>query len=363
VSDSLEPKLVAPAAKARASVARMTCYWYVACESAELGRGKNLAVTILGIPLVLFRARDGAVGALLDRCPHRNVPLSAGRVADNCLQCPYHGWEFATDGRCTRVPGLLADESLRGRNAVSYPVAESQGFIWVYPSLDAPPQTRPFELPLVGDPHYTHARRQARAKGTLHATIENALDVPHTSFLHRGLFRGSGRRNTITAVVRRWSDHCEAEYVGEPRPQGLVGRVLAPSGGAVVHFDRFFLPSIAQVDYRLGSDTHVCVTSMCTPVSDFDTKLFAMISYRIGKVPGWAIRPFLEPVGRLIFAQDAKILRMQTEAIHRFGGEQFVSTEIDLLGPHIWRLMKAAALGPVPASADPELEKRVDMSV
>ena len=37
------------------------------------------------------------------------------------------------------------------------------------------------------------------------------------------------------------SDRVEAEYLGEPRPEGLAARILSPSGGTVVHFDRFFL--------------------------------------------------------------------------------------------------------------------------
>jgi phenylpropionate dioxygenase-like ring-hydroxylating dioxygenase large terminal subunit len=314
--------------------------------------------------MVVFRTAGGEVGALLDRCPHRNVPLSIGRVEGQCLRCPYHGWEFSTEGRCTKIPGLVNDEvDKRGRRATSYPVREQQGYVWVFPNAEVEPTTEPFHIPHLDDGRYTHAHRKAHASGSLHATIENALDVPHTSFLHKGLFRGAGKRNDITAVVKRWSDRVEAEYVGEPRPEGVVGRVLAPRGGEVVHFDRFFLPSVAQVDYSIGDDTHILVSSMCTPVSDFETKLFAVVSFRLGKVPGWAIKPVLEPLGRFIFAQDAKILRIQTDTIRRFGGEQYASTEIDVLGPDIWRLMKSAAKGDVKPKDDEPAVREVQLNV
>src|SRR5206468_4349675 len=97
------------------------------------------------------------------------------------------------------------------------------------------------------------------------ATAENILDVPHTAFLHRGLFRG-GSAHRITAVVRRRTDRVEVEYVGEPRPGGLLGRILAPRGGTVTHFDRFILPSVAQVEYRLGERSHLVITNVLTPV-------------------------------------------------------------------------------------------------
>lgn len=359
----LEPTLVAPRGKPHLSVARMTDYWYVACRSNELATGKTRAVTVLGIPLVLFRNRAGQVGALLDRCPHRNVPLSAGRVQGENLQCGYHGWEFGPGGGCARIPGLIGPQDMSGRNAVAYPVREQQGYVWVFASAEVEPQAEPYTIPYLDEPGYTHARRLAEARGTVHATIENALDVPHTSYLHKGLFRGTGTRNDITAVVRRWADRCEAQYVGEPRPEGLAARLLSPGGGEVVHHDRFFLPSIAQVEYRLGADTHFCVTSMCTPVSDFHTLLYAVVSFRLRRVPGWLIKPLLEPVGRAIFAQDAKILKLQTDNVRRFGGEQFVSTEIDVLGPHIWRLMRQAERGTVAEQDAAPFEKRVHMNV
>lgn len=359
----LEPQLTAPLVKKGLSVARMTDYWYVACRSSDLRSKRPLKVTILGIPMVVFRTESGAVGALLDRCPHRNVPLSEGTVVGDCLQCPYHGWEFDTGGACQKIPGLVGDTNLEGRGAVGFPAREQQGFIWVYANEHGEPKTEPFPLPHLDDPRYTHARRRAQADGTLLATIENALDVPHTSYLHKGLFRGTGVRNDITAEVRRWGDRCEAQYIGEPAPRGLAARILAPKGGEVVHYDRFFLPGVAQVDYALGDTTHFCVTSLCTPVSDFHTVLWAVVSFRLRWIPGWLVKLFMEPIGRKIFAQDAKMLALQSANLQQFGGEQFTSTEIDTLGPHIWRLMKAAERGTAEPSAEPLHSKTIRMNV
>ena len=73
-------------------MARLARHWYVACQSKEL-RKKPLARTVVGLPLVLFRDAEGRAQALLDRCPHRNAPLSLGRVTnEGRLECAYHGW-------------------------------------------------------------------------------------------------------------------------------------------------------------------------------------------------------------------------------------------------------------------------------
>jgi hypothetical protein len=188
---------------------------------------------------------------------------------------------------------------------------------------------------------YTTVVQVVEAPGTLHATIENALDVPHTAFLHRGLFRSKSRGLTIEARVTRTKDRVIAQYLGEPKPPGIVAKLLSSSDGTVTHFDRFILPSIAEVEYSLGTENHILVASAMTPVSDFVTRIFAVVSFRL-RIPGSLIKPFLHPIALAIFKQDARILKLQTETIQRFGGEQFASTEIDVLGRHIWRLMKQA---------------------
>jgi len=64
-------------------------FWYIACRADELASKKPIGVTILQQPLVLFRAADGSVAALEDRCAHRHAPLSQGRIGDSQLECPY----------------------------------------------------------------------------------------------------------------------------------------------------------------------------------------------------------------------------------------------------------------------------------
>jgi hypothetical protein len=172
--------------------------------------------------------------------------------------------------------------------------------------------------------------------------------VPHTAFLHKGLFRGAGAKKRINVRVTRAADRVEAEYIGEPRPEGIAGKMLSPSGGVVTHFDRFILPSIAQVEYRLGEENHFLITTLCTPVDDFRTRLNASILFRT-RFPGWLVRLLIEPVARRIFNQDAAMLKRQTDAARRFGGEHYTSTEIDVLGLQIWQLLKRAERGEPPA--------------
>src|SRR5689334_5189202 len=118
--------------------------WYFAVTGDRLGRGRMLAKTLLGEPLVLGRGGDGRVFALRDICPHRGIPLSDGGFDGREIQCCYHGWRFDVEGRCTAIPSLCPDQEFDlGRIRVrAYPATEVQGNVWVYFGKDpaaAPP--------------------------------------------------------------------------------------------------------------------------------------------------------------------------------------------------------------------------------
>lgn len=335
--------------KGRTSVVRLADQWFIACAAAELGREKPIAITIQDVPYAVFRDASGTAHALLDRCPHRNVPLSGGEVVrDGTLQCPYHGWRFDGAGTCKHVPSLLGEPEAKARSATAFPTVELDGWVWVYSTPFGPDRAMPAKTPhrfaLVGKSGYTTVHQTVEAEGTMYSAIENALDVPHTAFLHRGLFRTESRGITLQVKVTRTHDRVVAEYLGEPRPPGIVAKILSPSGGIVQHWDRFILPSIAQVEYRIGDENHFLADTVCTPVSDFVTRLHAVVSFR-SRIPGAVLAPIVKPLALRVFQQDAAILKAQTERIQQFGGEQFASTEIDVLGRHIWRLLKSAERG------------------
>ena len=68
-------------------------YWYPVLESRLLKK-RPKAIKVLGEKIVLMRDGD-KVRALHDRCPHRGVPLSAGRREfPGTISCIYHGWTY-----------------------------------------------------------------------------------------------------------------------------------------------------------------------------------------------------------------------------------------------------------------------------
>src|SRR5579863_3320431 len=102
--------------------------WYVAAFPDEVGR-TLLARTFLNEDVVLFRKQDGSLSALEDRCAHRRLPLSAGRLLGDTIQCGYHGLVYNGTGACIKVPG---QEIPNGTRVRSYPVIERNQYVWIW---------------------------------------------------------------------------------------------------------------------------------------------------------------------------------------------------------------------------------------
>ena len=136
----------------------------------------------------------------------------------------------------------------------------------------------------------------------------------------------------------------EIEYLDEPRPSGLAAKIIAPNVTEVNHFDRFLLPSMAQVEYRFGNNYNLLVTQAMTPVSDFQIRNFLVVTFRLG-LAGWVMQPLVKFLLSSIIRQDAVILKAQAENIRRFGGEQFMSTDVDLVSSQIWFMLQQAERG------------------
>ncbi|MEO0947624.1 MAG: aromatic ring-hydroxylating dioxygenase subunit alpha [Cyanobacteria bacterium J06641_5] len=154
--------------------------WYVVAPSAELKGDRPLGVTLWQQDIVLYRHTDGTVSALEDRCPHRQVKLSQGKVLGDRLECAYHGWQFEASGRCARVPYLQARQKLPACKLQPYPVREQDGFIWLFPG-DAALADR---LPLLGLPEWDDLNFIAsvatiECQAHFSFLIENLMDMYH----------------------------------------------------------------------------------------------------------------------------------------------------------------------------------------
>jgi len=333
-----------------ASIARVNP-WLITCLSRELGQTAPLGIIADKHRVVLFRDATGKPAALEDRCAHRNSPLSLGSANNGVLTCRYHGWTYAGDGAVISIPALCEQDRPHGQYKVRrYHAAEQEGFIWITLS-ETPPREPPPRFANLGSAGWTSFIMKTRFKAPMEACLENFLDCPHATFLHRYWFR-TPTAKPVKATVRTLMDGVEAEFFEEPREKSLVWWLLAPQGGPMRHTDRFIAPRTSRVDYQFPSGSHYTITSSCTALSDSETEVYTVITFRYGWI-GPLVRVLFEPLARRIIRQDVEMLGAQYRNVSRFGGPKFVSTHADLLGRHIVSWRRALEDGePPPAPGD-----------
>ena len=158
-------------------------HWYVAAKSDEV-KNKPFRRIFLNEPVVLFRTADGTPIALEDRCPHRHLPLSMGKlIGDDVLQCHYHGLRFDTNGQCVRVPGQdMIPVSARVKK---YPVVERYKWLWIWmgdPALADPDTIVDFHW--FDDPNWGAKSDYLHAQCNWQLVVDNLLDLTHLAFVH-----------------------------------------------------------------------------------------------------------------------------------------------------------------------------------
>ncbi|CAN0403645.1 unnamed protein product, partial [Discosporangium mesarthrocarpum] len=185
--------------------------WYPAATASELGRAL-LGRTYLGEPVVLYRREDGTPVAMEDRCAHRFLPLSKGRLVGDRVQCGYHGLEFDGSGACVHAPGQKSPPD--GAGLRTFPLAEKWHLVWIWmgdPALadeslihDIWRCDHPDWTCIVGAPFHI--------KGDYRLFTDNLLDPSHVSFVHQSTL-GTGdvaeipqvaSQDGTTVAVTRW---------------------------------------------------------------------------------------------------------------------------------------------------------------
>ncbi|KQQ55591.1 (2Fe-2S)-binding protein [Pseudomonas sp. Leaf127] len=311
--------------------------WWPVALGHELKKAP-LACQVHDLPLVLFRSDDGRAAALPDRCPHRFAPLSQGRVRDGQIECPYHGWRFAADGRCTRVPGT--DQAPSSTALLdSLACCEAHGLVWV--CLNAPGALATPVAPAGQGQALDTFWMTDQVQCSLQDAAENFLDGFHTHFVHAGWIRHDLQRQRITVRVRPLKDGIEAIYSEEGKQSGLISRMFEGQRGRSM--GRFRLPGLAEIEYRDGNDhLNLLVSAWMTPCAAGQLRVFARVATARGKVPAVLKRAVLRQMFKVILRQDRQILEQVSANRQRFHSHPVAPLDgpQDLLGPGIRQLLE-----------------------
>ena len=106
--------------------------WTMIAPSSDLAVSRPvLPITLDGKRYVLFRDDEGELGLIGRHCPHRGADLCYGRLEDNGLRCPFHGWHFDRTGQCVEQPAEPEGSQMYTQIKVPMvPVMEKDGAIF-----------------------------------------------------------------------------------------------------------------------------------------------------------------------------------------------------------------------------------------
>jgi carnitine monooxygenase subunit len=169
--------------------------WQYAGHTGEIAETGFFASTAGQIPVVVTRARDGELRAFLNVCRHRGHVVASGSGTRETLQCPYHAWTYALDGRLHSAPrsdresGFDTDElGLRQIQVDTF-----GPLVFVNPDPDAGPLAdalgdMPAQLAEILDVDSLEFRFRAESEldANWKITCENFLECYHCAVAHPG---------------------------------------------------------------------------------------------------------------------------------------------------------------------------------
>lgn len=224
----------------------MRRHWIPCALSASLvPDGAPQHVRLLGEDFVAFRATDGRVGFLDERCPHRKASLLLARNADCALTCIFHAWKIDVSGKLVEVPSE-GDRSARFADHVkvrSYPTFEGGGLLWVYLGAGDPPPRPP--LPFIDLPERLTFMSRSIAPCNWLQGLEGTIDSVHVGTLHMSWIRdriGDGKG----AITQTLDSH--PTYETEDTPYGMRAAALRTvPGGRYVRTTEYVMPFVSLV--------------------------------------------------------------------------------------------------------------------
>lgn len=309
--------------------------WYFAATSRELARGAMFRREILGEPLVLGRDEEGRAFALRDICPHRAVPLSAGRITPTngvqTVECPYHGWRFGVgDGICKQIPSLVDGQPYEaGRIRVRhFPTHEADGIVLVFVAADArfvgePPPAPVFELDDFREPKFVIHR-------IFDATMDNAvvglMDPAHVPYVHNQWWwrpPSAGKKLKEKRFVPRergWAIERHA-----PSGNSLGYRLLF--GGEVTTEICFMLPGF-RWEVVENPTSRLFTLTCLTPENENSTRITQVTYWKNAPLLD-VLKPILIPAGRKFLDQDGAMVDLQNSGL-RYSPSMLWIDDIDV---------------------------------
>lgn len=308
--------------------ANLKNFWYPVAFSADLKDDTMVPFDCFEEPWVIFRGKDGRAGCVQNTCAHRACPLHLGSVVDGRIQCPYHGWEYATDGVCEKMPSTR----LLNVQIKSLPCVEQDGLIWVWPGTAIPDAPIPSLAPPSG--FNIHAQIVMELPVEHGLLLDNLLDLAHAPFTHTTTFAKGWE---IPSFVKFMTPAAGLQGYWDPYPIDMEFRppcmVLSTIG--------ISKPGKIEGGGTQNCSTHLHQLHVCIPSSKQKTRLLYQMS--LDFAPLLKHIPFMHILWRhfadQVINEDLRLVIGQQDRMIRGSNVWNLPVSYDKLGIRyrIWR--------------------------
>ncbi|MFB2879962.1 Rieske 2Fe-2S domain-containing protein [Floridanema aerugineum] len=300
--------------------------WYPVHYVADLDKSQPTPFTLLGRDIVIWWDKNASSWRVFDdKCPHRLARLSEGRVAeDGLLECPYHGWAFAGNGNCDRIPQQVADgkaQTSKRACVASLPTIEKQGMLFVYPGK--PENAALTKVPIVeaieeNPDEWICINTFRDLPYDALTLLENVLDASHVPYTHH---RTVGNRNYASPVELEVTESGKNGFKGvwqEGPRKGTLGR----------QDTTFVAPNLMWHDLTSKQFGRTLTVVYATPIRKGECRLFAIFPFKFAsKLPGLFIKltpRWYSHLGQNRVLEDDQIfLHHQERYLEEVGSENF----------------------------------------
>lgn len=301
--------------------------WYVVLQSRELRSGKPLGVVRMGEKMVFWRDLMGNPICQADLCPHRGVALSAGCQVGDHIQCPFHGFQYDSAGKCTLVPALgLATTPPKVLRVNIYPCREAHGYIYIWwgvPQDEYPP------LPWFEDLDDSFVTSELKDHWSVHYSraIENQLDVFHLAFVHASTI-GRGGKTISDGPLTRFDEKTLEIWVFNRTDDGKTTARKASElpDPRRDSFLKFKFPHLWM--NNISSDMRI--TIFFTPIDEENCMIYLRNYQRFVRLPliGKVVAQLINPSSKIILRQDKRVvLTQRPKKTSRNMGEKLISAD------------------------------------
>lgn len=164
--------------------------WHCLGLVSAFSDGKPHGVEAFGTKIVVWQGADGSLNALDGYCRHMGGDLSRGEVQGDNVACPFHGWNWAGNGKCAGIP--YARRVPPRARTKTWPTLVRNGHLFVW--HDAEGNTPPEDVTIpdfegYGDGEWTEWTWNTVPVAGSHSReiVDNMVDMAHFYYIHKGL--------------------------------------------------------------------------------------------------------------------------------------------------------------------------------